>query len=138
MWSRRRSSECSGVLRSPFSVVRVERPTVNGQRPVRSCLAQHWVKECATGLLVQQRPNSADVNSFLPRLLTNARQVRSYRMTNRKKRGPSKKAPVAKPAEAGPSGLGRRDFLKVWLTAAGGGRGAPMMVVRRASAPRGH
>ena len=58
-------------------------------------------------------------------------------MTNRKKRGPSKKAPVAKPAEAGPSGLGRRDFLKLSLTAAGVGLAAPMMFVRKASAQGG-
>jgi multiple sugar transport system substrate-binding protein len=56
-------------------------------------------------------------------------------MTNRKKRGPSKKtddlaAPVGKPVD-------RRDFLKLSLTAAGVGLAAPMMFVRKASAQGG-
>src|SRR5207237_8372176 len=56
-------------------------------------------------------------------------------MTNRKKRGPSKKtddlaAPVGKPVD-------RRDFLKLSLTAAGVGLAAPMMFVRKASARGG-
>jgi len=70
-------------------------------------------------------------------------------MTNRKKRRPSKKAhaveiqrselaaPVGKPVDPGPSGLGRRDFLKLSLTAAGVGLAAPMMFVRKASAQGG-
>src|ERR1700694_2017658 len=71
-------------------------------------------------------------------------------MTNRKKRLSSKRkakaveihrsdleAPVGKPVDPGPSGLGRRDFLKISLTAAGVGLAAPMMFVRKASAQGG-
>src|ERR1700694_5584533 len=70
-------------------------------------------------------------------------------MSNRKKRLRSKKAqaveiqrsdlaaPLGKPADSGPTGLGRRDFLKISLTAAGVGLAAPMMFVRKASAQGG-
>ena len=69
-------------------------------------------------------------------------------MKNRKKKRPSRKtqaieihrsdlaAPVGGPVDPGPSGLGRRDFLKLSL-AAGVGLAAPMMFVRKASAQGG-
>src|SRR5256886_5940234 len=69
-------------------------------------------------------------------------------MKNRKKKRPSRKtqpveihrsdlaAPVGAPVDSGPSGLGRRDFLKLSL-AAGVGLAAPMMFVGKASAQGG-
>src|ERR1700694_3197140 len=66
-------------------------------------------------------------------------------MKNRKKKRPSRKtqaveihrSDLAAPVDSGPTGLGRRDFLKLSLTAAGVGLAAPMMFVRKASAQGG-
>src|SRR2546430_17520952 len=69
-------------------------------------------------------------------------------MKNRKKKRPSRKtqpveihrsdlaAPVGAPVDSGPSGLGRRDFLKLSL-AAGGGLAAPLLILPKASAQGG-